>query len=48
MLPHYLYGPGEQALMMTKEFGASETDPSHAEIIEYERRKKLCRTNCKF
>jgi hypothetical protein len=48
MLPHYIYGPGDQALMLTKEFGASDSDPANFEIIEKEKRKKLCKVNCEF
>lgn len=44
-LPHFLYGPGEQALSLTKEHGASENDESTLEILEREQMKTLCRTN---
>lgn len=44
-LPHFLYGPGEQALSLTKEYGASENDDTTLEILERERIKTLCRTN---
>lgn len=44
-LPHFLYGPGEQALSLTREFGASENDSSTLTILEKERRKTLCRTD---
>lgn len=44
-LPHFLYGPGEQALSLTKEYGASENDETTFEILEMEQMKTLCRTN---
>ena len=44
-LPHFLYGPGEQALSLTREFGASENDNTTIEVLERERQKTLCRTN---
>lgn len=47
-LPHYLYGPGEQALSLTKEFGANEDSEIGMEIIERERMKKMCNLNCEF
>lgn len=46
-LPHYIWGPGEQALSLTKEFGANEDSLIGMEIIERERRKRMCNTNCK-
>lgn len=44
-LPHFLYGPGDQALSLTREFGASENDEATLEILEKEKQKTLCRTN---
>lgn len=44
-LPHFLYGPGEQALSLTRENGALENDETTLEIIEKEKQKTLCRTN---
>lgn len=44
-LPHFLYGPGDQALSLTKEFGASTNDEATFEVLEKERQKTLCRTN---
>ncbi|CAG9800804.1 unnamed protein product [Chironomus riparius] len=44
-IPHALYGPGEQALMLTKEYGGMENDTATQEILERERRKYLCNTN---
>lgn len=44
-LPHFLYGPGEQALSLTREFGASENDESTLTVLEREHQKTLCRTN---
>ena len=47
-IPHALYGPGEQALMLTKEYGGMENDTATMEILERERRKYLCNTNSKW
>lgn len=44
-LPHFLYGPGEQALSLTKEFGASENDSMTLVVLQREQQKTLCRTN---
>ncbi|XP_034947895.1 solute carrier organic anion transporter family member 74D-like [Chelonus insularis] len=45
MLPHFLYGPGEDALQLTKEFGGISLNPSNTsmlpEAIDRER-KFLC------
>lgn len=45
-LPHFLFGPGEQAISLTEEFGADATSTVGMDIVERERRKKLCITNC--
>lgn len=44
-LPHYLWGAGEQALSLTKEYGANEDSVIGMEIMERERRKKMCNVN---
>lgn len=44
-LPHFLYGPGEQAMSLTREFGALENDLTTLEVLENENMKTLCRTN---
>ena len=47
VIPHFLYGPGEQALKLTKEYGGKENDIETLKILENERRKFLCNTNGK-
>lgn len=42
--PHFLYGPGEDALALTKEFGAIPDENATLEAIEEQRSKILCRT----
>lgn len=44
-LPHFLYGPGDQARSLTKEFGALENDETTFSVLERENQKTLCRTN---
>lgn len=44
-LPHFLYGPGDQAMGLTREYGASENDLATLEVLERENQKTLCRTN---
>lgn len=39
MLPHFLYGPGEDALLLTKEYGAK---PENSSYIPDKYRKFLC------
>ncbi|XP_017867013.1 PREDICTED: solute carrier organic anion transporter family member 4A1 [Drosophila arizonae] len=41
--PHFLYGPGEDALALTKEFGALPDENATMEAIEEQRSKTLCR-----
>ncbi|EDW57236.1 solute carrier organic anion transporter family member 74D [Drosophila virilis] len=41
--PHFLYGPGEDALALTKEFGAQPDENATLEAIEEQRAKTLCR-----
>lgn len=42
-LPHFLYGPGEDALKLTMEYGANTVENGTLEAIEKERAKILCR-----
>lgn len=41
MLPHFLYGPGEDALLLTKEYGAKPQNPNRSHIPD-KHRKFLC------
>ncbi|XP_030370768.1 solute carrier organic anion transporter family member 74D [Scaptodrosophila lebanonensis] len=43
--PHFLYGPGEDALALTEEFGAVPVENGTNEAIEEQRSKMLCRLN---
>lgn len=42
-LPHFLYGPGEDALSLTEEFGAMPDENSTMEVLEAQKSKLLCR-----
>lgn len=42
MLPHFLYGPGEDALMLTKEYGSKQEKLSNLSLISSKQRKFLC------
>lgn len=42
IFPHYLYGPGEDALSLTLEYGAQFDENSTVEMFEREKRKILC------
>lgn len=44
-LPHFLYGPGDQAKSLTREYGSLRNEESTFEVLEREQRKTLCRTN---
>ncbi|XP_017774169.1 PREDICTED: solute carrier organic anion transporter family member 5A1-like [Nicrophorus vespilloides] len=44
-LPHWLYGPGEDALSLTEEFGAVQNDNATIELQELVSRKALCQAN---
>ncbi|XP_067632743.1 solute carrier organic anion transporter family member 74D-like isoform X2 [Eurosta solidaginis] len=44
-LPHFLYGPGEDALALTAEFGAQPDENATKEAIEKQGSKTLCRLN---
>ncbi|XP_059225479.1 solute carrier organic anion transporter family member 74D [Stomoxys calcitrans] len=41
--PHFLYGPGEDALALTMEFGATPDENATMEAIKEQRSKTLCR-----
>ncbi|XP_075166175.1 solute carrier organic anion transporter family member 74D-like isoform X2 [Haematobia irritans] len=43
--PHFIYGPGEDALSLTKEYGAVSDMNISLEDLEEERQKILCRTD---
>lgn len=40
-MPHFLYGPGNDALEVTKEYGWASENKSSA-VLEAEKRKSLC------
>uniref|UniRef100_A0A182WBM8 Kazal-like domain-containing protein n=1 Tax=Anopheles minimus TaxID=112268 RepID=A0A182WBM8_9DIPT len=44
-LPHLLYGPGEAALSLTTEYGATYDANQTLEVMEAQKAKTLCRTN---
>lgn len=44
-LPHFLYGPGEAAVSLTTEYGASFDDNTTAEVLEQETNKKICQSS---
>ncbi|XP_050093605.1 solute carrier organic anion transporter family member 74D-like [Anopheles aquasalis] len=44
-LPHLLYGPGEAALSLTTEYGATYDANQTLEVLEAQKAKTLCRTN---
>lgn len=43
--PHFLYGPGDDALALTKQFGAIPDENATLEAINEQRSKTLCRLN---
>lgn len=46
--PHFVYGPGEDALSLTEEYGAVH-DAEHSKALqEMKDKKTLCRTNGKI
>ncbi|XP_058065662.1 solute carrier organic anion transporter family member 74D isoform X1 [Anopheles bellator] len=44
-LPHLLYGPGEAALSLTTEYGATYDANQTFEVLEAQKAKTLCRTD---
>lgn len=47
IFPHFLYGPGADALALTVEFGGKLDANSSLEVLENEKRKTLCNLNGK-
>lgn len=45
IMPHFLYGPGEDALSLTAEYNGQFDANSTIEVLEKEKRKTLCNTN---
>lgn len=45
--PHFIFGAGEEALSLTKEFGAGNDAKQLLSIEDIKDKKMLCRTNCK-
>lgn len=41
-LPHFLYGSGEDALLLTTEYGATFNENSTLDILEKQKRQTLC------
>lgn len=46
-LPHFIYGPGENALTLTTEYGAQFDDDERMQIMEEQKRKILCQARGK-
>ena len=44
-LPHFIYGPGEQAFSLTTEYGGTKNDEQTLLVLEKEKQKTICRTN---
>lgn len=42
MLPHFLYGPGEDALLLTEEYGASQQNTTYDNLLLMKEKKFLC------
>lgn len=47
-LPHLLYGPGENALVLTTEYGAQFDANKTLEIMETQKKKTLCQLKGKL
>lgn len=45
IFPHFLYGPGEDALALTEEYGAKMDENYTQNIFEEEKYKKLCQND---
>lgn len=45
--PHFIYGPGDEALSLTEEYGAIKDHEHSKALQEMKDKKLLCRTNCK-
>lgn len=48
VFPHFLYGPGEDALVLTEEYGAKMDENYTQTIFEDEKNKKLCKHDGNF
>lgn len=48
VLPHFLYGPGDDALSLTLEHGGVRDDEQTKAVQEMNNRKLLCQRNGKF
>lgn len=46
IFPHFLYGPGQDALALTQEYGAKMDENYTQNMFEQEKNKKLCRDDC--
>lgn len=44
-LPHFIFGPGEDALSLTLEYNATFDDSMTMELIEKQKMKSLCRVD---
>lgn len=47
-MPHFMYGPGSEALSLTVEYGGVRNEGQSVEVQEVENHKLLCRTNGNF
>ena len=45
--PHFLYGPGEDALSLTVEHGGVKDDEQAKSLVEKNNKKVLCQTDGK-
>lgn len=45
--PHFLYGPGEDALSLTTEYGGVKDEQQSKALQEVNNKKLLCQSNCK-
>lgn len=43
-MPHFIYGPGEEALQLTAEYGAT-ADSISKHLLDAKDKKMLCRVN---
>lgn len=48
VVPHFLYGPGEDALMLTVEYGAIKDDQKTKAVQEMDNNILICRQNGKI
>lgn len=45
VIPHFLYGPGEDALKLTVEYGAVKDDDKTKEVQEMDNNLLICQRN---